>query len=244
MEIASAAGALDPDEDPFAVFAPRASVPQEQPPAPPVAADGAKCRDCPHPAHIGAACTKKRGRGACRCGVPAASAVEQARCEPGCEEDHGARPRLVENVTQAHESASIAGNHLPVCVQDDAGKWLCMEGCTAAGGGDGVTLTAANPGKAPDVLTGLKAPETARASGAAPNPSSNFQRDQPSVTGGAAEQRAEEDSYSHLPPGVAELARVQDEQKRSRGWTGTLQVNVNLGPETLALLQWLLGAKS
>lgn len=260
QEIASAVGALNPadlhgltpaqaaidpgDDDPFAIFeTPKASTPQEQPASPVAetpkhAVHGVvtgipsveKCPDCPHPAHPGAACTGKRGRGACRCGI--------GRTVDG----------LVTETTAGEIFAGMAGprsSHLPTCVQNDAGKWLCMEGCTVAlGGGAGVKLTTENLGKPPHVLTGLKVPETARVSGAAPNPPSNFQRDQPRLAGETAEEHADDDLYSHLPPGVAELARVQDEQGRSRGWTGTLRVEVNLGAETLALLQRLLGVKS
>lgn len=140
LEIASAGGALDPDDDPFAVFAPKSSVPQEQPAPPPScpdcstelnaengsqrdgkwihvgcpaksapsAATGPKCPNCPHPAHDGAACTGKRGRGSCRCGAQGA-------------------------LEKTQDAAALEGGHLPMCVQNDAGKWLCMEGCTATG---------------------------------------------------------------------------------------------------------------
>lgn len=124
-------------DDPFAVFAPKASVPAEQPAKPascgdcgtelnsengsqrdgvwkhlrcpaatvvevagfaPAAIAGtsgpgavgilvqdgtgvavAKCPDCPHPAHAGAACTGKRGRGVCRCGVAKGTAGNAER---------------------------------------------------------------------------------------------------------------------------------------------------------------------
>lgn len=152
LEIASAAGALSADDDPFAVFAPKPSVPQEQPAKPPAcpdcstelnaengserdgkwihvacpaksatpAATGPKCPACPHPAHDGAACSGKRGRGACKCagsslGEQFDSAVSAAAAQP-----------LIADLRSA-----ITG-HLPACVENDAGKWLCMEGCTAA----------------------------------------------------------------------------------------------------------------
>jgi hypothetical protein len=179
LEVASAAGALSPHEDPFAVFdLPKASTPQEQPAKPPscpdcgtelnaengsqkdgkwkhigcpagetagyqreIAAQGAeargavgpKCPACPHPAHSGAACTGKRGSRNCRC------------------------KGLVENVTQAHESTAIKLGHLPTCVQNDAGKWLCMEGCTAGQESQDVAQ-----------VLGLKIPAPERSTAAAP----------------------------------------------------------------------------
>ncbi len=131
LEVASAVGALDSADDPFAVFAPQASVPQEQ--SAPLTvettkpADGAKCPDCPHLAHSGAPCMGKRGRGACRCGAQG-------------------------TVEKQQDAAALAGGHLPTCVQNDAGKWLCMDGCTAVAV-TGTELVAvayqqANPGSA------------------------------------------------------------------------------------------------
>lgn len=49
------------------------------PAAPPAAA---KCTDCPHPAHPGAPCGGKRGRGACRCGASGTESVHSPPAEP------------------------------------------------------------------------------------------------------------------------------------------------------------------
>jgi len=253
-EISSAAGALDPTDDPFAVFAPVASVPEEQPARPPScsecgtelraengsqkdgkwkhigcpaeqatpSASGPKCPDCPHPAHHGAACTRKRGRGACRCGQSvAAAAVEQARCE----KDHGmtpggytarvplgAEPLVAESDMQraVHPAGPDADHpmlvpHLPTCVQNDGGKWLCMDGCTAG-----------------ETAEPVKVPETKRWNAAEPNPPGNLNR----------------------APGFREIDAGPVPAPSVSGWTGTLRVEVNLGPDTLALIQRLIGGWS
>lgn len=247
MEIASAARGLDPadphgltlaqaavdpgDEDPFAVFAPVASVPQEQP-APPPGSEAnplvqndkgiavAKCPDCPHPAHPGATCTGRRGRGACKCvGVVAniTQAYESTILRAAAESIAGA-PLDAE---AERERSAVQSGHLLTCVQSDAGRWLCMDGCTAG-------------------ETAVSGGELAAAAYLRANP--------PSVTGGAAERHASEDLRAP-PPGVAEMAALYARPGDVRlgtpsGWTGTLRVEVNLGPETLALLQRLLGGPS
>lgn len=93
-----------------------------------------QCATCPHPAHPGAQCTGKRGRGQCRCGVQAAAEREQ-------------------------DAPAPKTDHLPVCVQADGGKWLCMDGCTAGQvvgdpgpkPGTGIPLDAAEFGELPPV---------------------------------------------------------------------------------------------
>lgn len=170
MEIASAGGALTPEDDPFAVFAPKSSIPAEQSARPPSCGDcgaelstengsqrdgvwthvgcpagvkiggpvspnvtvvrgsgeGAstlspKCPDCPHSAHAGQPCSGKRGRGACRCGAQGAVTLI---APPEGFVGTAAKPEI----GQVRELPS----HLPTCVQNDGGKWLCMEGCSAA----------------------------------------------------------------------------------------------------------------
>lgn len=93
--------------------------------------DSGKCPNCPHPVHPGAACTGKRGRGACRCGVsatkPSTAAgevfAEMAGPKPATDTpgDYTARIPL--------GAEPIITRHFPACVQNDAGKWLCVEGC-------------------------------------------------------------------------------------------------------------------
>lgn len=141
-------------EDPFAVFAPAASVPAagafvppactacgqelngengsrkdgtwkhigcpaDAPRAPRAAAGGPRCADCPHPPHVGVPCAGKRGRGACRCGAVAQSAPTSPPQPPAF--------------------GDFVLDHLPTCVLNNAGKWLCWEGCTASGRPQGGT---------------------------------------------------------------------------------------------------------
>jgi hypothetical protein len=226
-ELERAAAPSPAGEDPFAVFAPQASVPQEQP-APLVAAeapkpadDSPKCPGCPHPAHPGAACTGKRGRGSCKC-IGAVSV--------------GA---MVENIVQAHVTTALVNGHPPTCVQDDAGKWLCMEGCTA--------------GKVQVEEVVLLGADAAAAAYQAAQASPEGLRDAL-----ARERDMHRRTLGELDASERERNAMKKELERLRGleqrvggaglpsatsWTGTLQVNVNLGPETLALLQRLFGAK-
>lgn len=90
----------------------------------------ATCKDCPHPAHPGTQCTGKRGRGQCRCGAagtaPAAAGEVQAA--------------LTRTAAESIVQGDQPPKHLPTCVQNDAGKWLCMDGCMAGQtGGEGVS---------------------------------------------------------------------------------------------------------
>lgn len=292
LEIASAAGAMDPaefehhgcggamqpaDDDPFAVFAPQASVPQEQP-TPPVAeapkpTDGAKCPDCHHPAHPGAACTGKRGRGACRCG--AQGAVEKSQ---------DAAPTVGPAPDPAYIEAADRrlAAHLATCVQNDAGKWLCMEGCTASGTAQRSTHSEHPRGHEAElkndpirlalcrlmdrlgfdsaaslhdptvtiddlsnmIFAGVREEENRSVKGAEERVSADLARERDMHRRTLGELDASERG---LKAARAELERLRSQTippSVAAGWTGTLQVNVNLGPETLALLQRLLGVKS
>lgn len=253
LEIASAAGALDPEDDPFAVFAPKPSVPAEQPARPPSCTDcgaelnaengsqrdgvwthvgcpakrtgadpragvgpsadaGApKCPDCPHPAHAGQPCRGKRGRGACRCGAQGAVTLV---APPDGFVGTAAKPEI----GPVRELPA----HLPTCVQNDGGKWLCIDGCTA--------------GQAVEPPTPQSLAESAGLV---------------DVSDLAAKFERERDMHRRT---LAELERLQTLEARrevgadaptafATGWSGTLQVSVNLGPETLALLQRMLGVK-
>lgn len=276
LEIASAGGALSPEDDPFAVFAPKPSVPAEQPARPPscgdcgaelntengsqrdgvwthvgcpaksgaLTASGPKCTDCPHPAHPGAACTGKRGRGVCRCGAQGP-------------------------VEKSLDAAALAGGHLPTCVQSDGGKWLCMEGCTASRAAvTAEEVAAAVRGEAPGPLTQKEIVERG-ADLSASDISAILVRERDmhrrtlgeldaSQAGLQAartelerlrnlEQRVSDDDEGR-PVTAFELSQVHQrldkltrETALGSGWTGTLQVSVNLGPETLALLTRIFG---
>jgi hypothetical protein len=131
--------------DPVEIPLPVASTPARQPPAPTTASPppaARTCSECPHPAHPGASCTGKRGRGACRCGqaqtTPAPKADPQAPTVPEQHRGHG---------------PAVAAGHFATCVQSDGGEWLCMDGCTATDVGDpgprprtGIPLDAAELG--------------------------------------------------------------------------------------------------
>lgn len=293
LEIASAAGALDPseglrrpaslnltalppdDNDPFAVFAPKSSVPAEQPARPPSCRDcgaelnaengsqrdgvwkhigcpaksfapaatdpksqredadnttgGSGCEFCPHASHLPTPCTGRRGRGTCKC-TPA-RVGEQMQAAKG-----------VAKAMDEMDRARAAG-HLPTCVQNDGGKWLCMEGCEASR--PAMTpeeVGAAVRGEAPGPLTRKEAIERG-ADLSASDVSAILARERDMHRRTLGELEA---SQRGLLAARAELEQLRDMEQRggglaSVGWTGKLQVNVDLGPETLALLTRIFG---
>lgn len=182
-----------------------------------------KCPDCPHPAHVGKRCEGKRGKGQCRCGE-AVSHTPAFEAKPG---------RVLADGTKVEPTFEI-----PQDVIDEQKRWE-----------DGKRLEAAAEAKREEldraVVDDFNA-QIAELDGTAPSARPGGELD--AARRRIAEMEREESMFrAHISELEEQLrtAReiIDDPELGPRGsWSGTLAVNVTveLGPSTLALIQSIL----